>query len=157
MNSLPTFIATFSDEVVVANHLTPAHLAMMPRLFRLASIQHTPLDGARTRCTASLYHDQASLKVSWIVNQPDLRLKSGDLVSPRWPGCTTSEAGMIKISRLILIERPEPWENLFHTIPHGWVKNREMIKQAAVLVDALPRAYRFLFNAIFWERTPCRG
>ena len=134
-----------------AEYPTPIKLGMMPRIFRLTSIHHIQLSNKQTQCSASLYHDHASLKVSWIVNQPDIRLKSGTLVSPRWLGHTTSEGGAIKISRLILMERPEPWENLFNTIPHGWVKNRELVKQAAMLVDALPRPYRFLFNAIFWE------
>ncbi len=37
------------------------------------------------------------------------------------------------------------------TVPHGWVKDRELVRQAANLVEALPRHYRFLFNAIFWN------
>jgi 3'-5' exoribonuclease len=135
----------------VAEHDTPLNLAMMPRIFRLTSIHHTAIDDRRTQCTATLYHDKASLKVSWSVTHPDMRLKSGVLVSPRWLGHTSSERGSIKISRLVLMERPEPWENLFHMVPHGWVKNRELIKQAAALVECLPRPYRYLLNAIFWE------
>ena len=135
----------------VTDHDTPLNLAMMPRIFRLTSIHHKPIDDRHTQCTATLYHDRASLKVSWSVNQPDIRLKSGVLVSPRWFSHTCSEGGSIKISRLVLMERPEPWENLFHMVPHGWVKNRELIKQAAALVECLPRSYRYLFNAIFWE------
>jgi 3'-5' exoribonuclease len=119
----------FPDTAVVAEHLTPVNLAMMPRIFRLTSIYHAQLNDKRTLCTASLNHDKTAIKVSWMSNQPDLRLKTGDLVSPRWLGHTTSESGMIKISRLILMEHPEPWENLFCTVPHGWVKNRELVKQ----------------------------
>lgn len=130
---------------------TPANLAMMPRIFRLTSINHVQLSNKLTRCTASLFHNQVSIKVGWTASQPDIRLKSGDLVSPRWSGLTTCEGGIIKSGRLILMERAEPWENLFHTIPHGWVKNRELVVQAATLVDLLPRSYRFLLNAIFWD------
>lgn len=130
---------------------TPTNMAMMPRIFRLTSINFAPIDDRNTRCTATLYHDSAAINVSWTVNRPDLRLNSGDLVSPRWQGNTTCEGGKIKISRLVLMERPEPWENLFHTVPYGWVKGRELVKQAAELVELLPRPYHFLFNAIFWE------
>lgn len=135
----------------LAEHDTPVNLAMMPRIFRLTTIHRAPIDDRRTQCTATLYHDSASLKVSWTASKPDLRLKSGDLVSPRWFGSTACEGGAIRISRLVLMERPEPWENLFHTVPHGWVKDRELVKQAAGLMEALPRPYRFLFNALFWE------
>lgn len=65
-------------------YATPVNMASMPRLFRLTAIHHSQLGDRRTQCTASLFHEKAALKVSWIVNQPDLRLKSGDLVSPRW-------------------------------------------------------------------------
>jgi 3'-5' exoribonuclease len=126
-------------------------LATMPRIFRLTTIQHSVIDERRMRCTATIYHERASLSVSWVVSQIDIRLRSGTLVSPRWLGKTLSEGGTIKISRLVLIERPEPWENLFHTVPHGWVKQRDIVTQAAELIEALPRAYRFLFNAIFWD------
>lgn len=130
---------------------TPSNLAMMPKLFRLTSIHQLAVDDRSTQCTATLYHDKASLKVSWNVSHPDLRLKSGDLVSPRWLGSTSCAGGAIKISRLVLMERPEPWENLFHTVPYSWVNDRDLVKQAAELIEGLPRSYRFLLNAIFWE------
>ncbi len=131
--------------------LAPASLGLMPRIFRLISIHHEQESERRTRCTATLFHDKAALRVSWAIGTPDLRLKPGDLVSPRWPGTASYEKGAIKINRLVLMERPEPWENLFHTVPHGWVKDRELVQQAAKLVEALPRPYRYLFNAIFWN------
>jgi len=151
MNNLAEpFVKSFS-EPSQSEQETPLNLAMMPRIFRLTSMNHVQLNCKQTRCTASLFHNQASIKVSWMASQLDTRLKSGDLVSPRWLGNTTCEAGTIRISRLILMERPEPWENLFNSIPYGWVKNRDLVKQAAELIEALPRPYRFLFNAIFWD------
>jgi 3'-5' exoribonuclease len=151
MNNMSEQFLKSSDSVELVEYPTPVNLAMMPKVFRLTSIHHVPLNDKSTLCTATLYHDKAALKVSWIVNHPDIRLKSGALVSPRWLGHTTSEGGMIKISRLVLMECPEPWENMFHTVPHGWVKNRDLVNQAAELVESLPRSYRFLFNAIFWD------
>jgi len=131
--------------------LAPASLGLLPRMFRLASIQRDQESERLIRCTAMLFHEKAALRVSWATGTPDLRLKPGDLVSPRWPGAPSYEKGAIRISRLVLMERPEPWENLFHTVPHGWVSDRELVRQAANLVEALPRPYRFLFNAIFWN------
>ena len=151
MNNLSEPHVGLAYPSMVAEQKTPSNIAMMPCIFRLTSIHYIQMEGRKSRCTASLYHEFASIKVSWIVNQPDIRLKSGVLVSARWLGQTKCENGTIIISRLVLMERPEPWENLFLTVPHGWVKNRELVKQAAALIEVLPRSYRFLFNAIFWD------
>lgn len=137
--------------VSLAEYESPINIAMMPRVFRLTTINHVLIGDRRTQCIATLYHDHAAIKVCWIVSQPDVRLKSGVLVSPRWLGRTFCENGVVRISRLVLLERPEPWENPFHTVPHGWVGNRELVRQAAELVELLPRPYRFLLNAIFWD------
>lgn len=131
--------------------LAPASLGLMPRIFRLVSIHREQEGARRTRCTATLFHEKAALRVSWTTGTPDLRLKPGELVSPRWPVAPSYEKGAIRISRLVLLERPDPWENLFLTIPHGWVGDRDLVRQAAILVEALPRPYRYLFNAIFWN------
>ncbi|MBI3479561.1 MAG: metal-dependent phosphohydrolase [Nitrosomonadales bacterium] len=141
----------FSQQVIhpVDDQDTPTNLAMMPKLFRLT--ENEPMDDRRTQCTATLFHDSASLRVHWIASTPDMRLKSGDMVSPRWFGRATCKGGAIKISRLVLMERPEPWQNLFNTIPHDWVNDRALVRQAARLMEGLPRSYRYLFNAIFWD------
>ena len=152
MNNLTEpFIGLNSTRKQGAEYLEPNNIAAMPSIFRLTSIQHVPIDERRMRCTATLYHERAALTVAWVTRHPDIRLISGALVSPRWLGKTACANGTIKISRLVLLERPEAWENLFHTVPHGWVKNRVIIRQAAELIEALPKPYRFLFNAIFWD------
>jgi 3'-5' exoribonuclease len=129
----------------------PTHLSRMPKIYRLVSIQYEAMDGKQARCTATLYHDRAMMKVSWTASRPDIRLRQGVLVSIRWLGKPACVGGAISISRLVLMECPEPWENLFHTVPHSWVKDRELVRQAASLFDGLPRSYRLIFNAIFWE------
>jgi 3'-5' exoribonuclease len=135
----------------IQEYETPINIAVMPKIFRLISLHLNLMDDRRTQCVAMIYHDKAAIKVCWVVSQPDIRLKSGVLVSPRWLGRSICEDGKIKISRLVLLERPESWENLFQTVPHGWVRERELVRQAAELVEALPRAYRFLLNAVFWD------
>ncbi len=68
-------------------HMTPARLAMMPTLFRLTSLQRQPLSDKGYKMEATLFHEKASLGVSWTVGQPDTRLKQGLLVKPfsaRW-------------------------------------------------------------------------
>ena len=49
------------------------------------------------------------------------------------------------------MEHPEPEANLFRMVPHNWVKDRAMLADAIDLIDKLPKVYRFLFNAIFWD------
>ncbi len=135
----------------MGEELAPATLDRLPRVYRLLSISRKQIGERRTLCAATIFHEKAALRVSWVAGTPDLRLKPGDLVSPRWPGAASYENGAIRIGRLVLLERPEPWLNLFHTVPHGWVDDRELVGQAATLVEALPRPYRYLFNAIFWN------
>ena len=132
----------------------------MPSIFRVTSIDCQQ----KERCVlyrAHLFHEQASLTVEWARKQPDTRIRPFCLVSPRWNIRPLSHQGAIQISRLALMEHPEPEENLFKTIPYGWVKNRDLIKQASELVEKLPRPYRFLLNAIIWNgerfRRYCTG
>lgn len=127
-------------------------LPMLPSVFRLTSLSVKVIDHKSTQCTATLFHEQASLKVRWTTVRADARLKPNQLVSIRWK--TTApracDDGSIDISRLVLLERPEPMLNLFELIPHGWVRNRELVRQGAELIECLPRGHRHLFNAIFW-------
>ncbi len=123
----------------------------LPSTFRLTAFGHRPLDHKTTECTASLYHDQASLQVAWSCKQPDLRLHIGALVSIRWQGQPTNRDGCIRINRLVLLERPEASLDLFETILPLWVTDRELVKRANALLKPLPLAFKQLFNAIFWD------
>ncbi len=123
----------------------------MPKIFRLTAFQHRQIDFRTVHYTADLYHHRVSLHVEWTCRNPDTRLKPGDLVSPRWSGKTTSQNGVIRLSRLVLLEQPESTLNLFHTVPRGWVKDRDLIEEAAGLWSAIPKHYAYLFNAIFWN------
>lgn len=135
----------------MGEEFAPASLGLLPRVFRLILIDHEKEGERQTRCTATIFHEKAALRICWTTSTPDARLKPGELVSPRWFGTSSYENGAIRISRLVLLERPDTWENLFHTIPHGWVKDRELVERAAKLVEALPLPYRHLLNAIFWD------
>ena len=135
----------------MGEEFAPPNLGLLPRVFRLVSIDHEKEGERQTRRTATIFHEKAALRVCWVTGAPDTRLKPGELVSPRWFGASSYEHGAIRIRRLVPLGRPDTWENLFHTVPHGWVEDRELIRRAAKLVDALPRPYRHLLNALFWE------
>ncbi len=156
--NIPFFPAMFDADQI--NSITLPCTEGMPSIFRVTSI-----DCQQQECCflyrAHLFHEQASLTVEWTSNQSDTRIRPFCLVSPRWNLRPASHQGAIQISRLVLLEHPEPEENLFKLVPHGWVKNRELIKRGAALVEKLPKPYRFLFNAIFWNgerfRRYCTG
>jgi len=74
----------FNNSDVLSEFSTPFNVSAMPTIFRLTSFHFAQLNEKVTQCTATLYHEKAALKVRWTLNRPDLRLKSGDLVSPRW-------------------------------------------------------------------------
>ena len=134
------------------DEITNLDLPSLPRIFRLTSYTAKVIDHKHTECTATLFHEKASMKVRWTTASPDHRIKPNRLVSTRWSahrGC--DEEGVLRISRLVLIERPEAMENLFETVPSGWVRDRQLVGEAKDLIEALPRGHRHLFNAIFWD------
>lgn len=90
----------------------------LPGMFRLTRMERKPGENGITHCTAQLYHEKASLRVTWECRQLDTRLHEGTLVSPRWLGKSTrSEQGAVRISRLVLLEIPQASATLFDTVP----------------------------------------
>ncbi len=142
-------------------YATPSDISAMPTIFRVTTIRHTTVDRRRTESTATLFREQAAIKVTWSGATPDLRIRPGGLVSPRWQVRAVSDEGAIRISRLVLLERPEPLLNMFATVPPGWARDRDLVKVAAGLVDELPKPYRHLVNAVLWDgerfRRFCKG
>lgn len=123
----------------------------LPAILRIQSIVRLPFDMRHTLNRAVLFHEQASLTVEWVTRHVDVRLTAGSLVSVRWLGRPVSRGGAIRISRIVLLDRPDPALNPFDTIPTSWVVERDLVKRAAALWELLPRPFRHLFNAIFWR------
>ncbi|NJA89813.1 HD domain-containing protein [Rhodocyclus tenuis] len=123
----------------------------LPPLFRITSIERFPGPNRQVRHRASLFHEKAGLSVEWCSQHVDARLAKGSLVSIRWAGRTQSIGGHVQIARLVLLELPEAEVNLFHLVPYRWVRDRELVARAALQWEGLPRGFRHLFNAIFWD------
>lgn len=137
-------------------------LKQLPSIYRLIDVQRTPLSPKSYRMEATLFHDQASLRVGWKTSQPDIRLKPGVLVTPWWKvGSPVPSMGVLEISRLAMTEIPDRRIDLFSTVPHSWVSDRDLLRRATALIDALAPTFRELVHAIFWEGARferfCRG
>ncbi|HNB80387.1 MAG TPA: HD domain-containing protein [Rhodocyclaceae bacterium] len=140
-------MAETESRTTTAADLVPS---AMPPAMRVTAVgrTETPI-GYRT--TACLFHERASLTVVWDARQPDTRIVPGCLAGIRWSGRPDCENGEIRIARLVRYDLPVAHENLFASVPHDWVADRELVRRAGLLWEALPRCFRHLFNAVFWE------
>lgn len=124
---------------------------MLPPFFRAQSIERLPGQRGDILNRATLFHESASISVEWLTRHADIRLTRGSLVSIRWLGRPVSSEGHVRISRLVLLERPEAEANLFDLVPHGWVSDRDLVARASALWQRLPRGFKHLFNAMLWD------
>jgi 3'-5' exoribonuclease len=123
----------------------------LPPVFRIQSIERLPFDERNLLNVAVVFHERAVLRVEWLCRHPDSRLTAGSLVSIRWLGRPTSTLGAIRIARLVKLERPEASLNPFDTVPHAWVRDRELVARAGRFWEGLGRPLQHLFNAVFWD------
>lgn len=124
---------------------------VVPPLYRVQAIVRLPTPDGLILNRATLYHDDAHFSTQWVTQHPDVRITRGSLVSVVWLGPTSDVKKPASICRLVLSERPRPEIDLFATVPPNWVKDRALLKRASRLFEGLPRAFRHLFNAMFWE------
>ena len=123
----------------------------LPPVFRLQSIERLPGEPRSVLNRAVLFHERASLCVSWISATVDTRLHIGCLVSVRWLGRPISCAGTIQISRLVPMQHPQSGVNVFDTIPTNWVRERTLVARAQELVGQLDPPMQALVNTVFWD------
>jgi len=134
------------------NNIPPIH--NLPGIYRIVSTSCVPsMSGRGVEYSIGIYHDKAQLTVAFSRSQPDIRLKVDMLVSVRWKFPVVSQGGAIQISRLVLLEQPVKGFNLFETVPPGWVKNRELVKNAQEILNCLPDNWHHLVTAIMWNGT----
>lgn len=124
----------------------------MPGILRIQSLERTlAKDGVQVCSVATLFHRRAFLKVTWTSRQTDSRLRRGSLVRIRWGSVTKCADGVIRIDRLVLVDRPDAATNLFETVPTAWVRDRTVVERAMNLWEQLPRNLAHLFNALMWD------
>lgn len=141
-----------NDEQFLAQPQTREDLPKLPQVYRLITIERETISHTEYRMTAVVYHEQASLRVTWTVRQPDIRLKPGKLVEIRWTGgAPRSVNGAIVIARLVMLEKHRSQFDLFKTVPPSWVKDRSLTNRASMLWKELVGSCQELITAIFWD------
>lgn len=123
----------------------------MPRAFRLTSITRLPSNhGKGIANTATLYHEESSLEVSWQSAHVDVRLKRGCYVAIR--GLKTPHQGnAFSVQRLDLLDKPLATLNPFETIPSNWVRDRNWVARASTLWEQMSRPFQHLLTAALWD------
>lgn len=126
-------------------------IEQLPLIFRVVEIDSQETANGKHEIVAEIFHENASLRVKWLADTYDARLKKGCLVSIRWKGQTVCELGAIIISRLVLVDQPPSGLNIFETVPIDWVKDRSLIQRAISVQSKMPHRYQKLINGILWE------
>lgn len=130
-----------------------ATIDCLPPYYRLISLMRLPAVSRKGIYNeATVYHDQATLRVSWHSGTVDSRLKYGCLVALKGaPVEALSDEPCLPITRLELVDKPVAAINLFHTVPPSWVADRDILRRAAVLWEQLGRPLQHLINAVFLD------
>lgn len=125
--------------------------AALPFYFRLTSLVRLPAKrGKGILNQATLYHDDAELRVAWNSAFVDSRLKRGCYVALRGARHDPADGGL-HIDRLERIDKPLATLNPFQTVPPSWFSDRDAIQRAGKLWAQLDRPLQHLFNAVMWD------
>lgn len=143
--------ADFSDKTSSNDCNNDITNALLGRLYRVVEINSKLTKDNRFFKDAVLLNGAISIKVSWVESNSINSVGQSDIISIRALLPFKSQNGCIEISRLVKYLHPVSSVNLFDTIPHHWVKNRDLVKRAAFLICQLSEQHRLLFNAIFWD------
>ena len=123
----------------------------LPPVFRMTDYHIIKVGDRLSCCTATLYHRHLTFKVIWTEPASDQRLRPGALVAIRWNKSTTSEDGAVHIDRLHAVNQADERINLFDTVNPAWPVPSALVTRGRALIQLLPRRFRQLFNAIFWD------
>jgi len=129
---------------------TTLHLPPYCRLINLVRLPAASGRGIYNEAT--IYHDNASCRVSWHSSAVDCRLTHGSMVALKGaPNLALSDKVCLPIARLELVDMPVASINPFHTVPPSWVADRRLVRQAAELWERVSRPLQHLINAVFWD------
>ena len=123
----------------------------LPWFYRAVRVEREHLINDIYLNTAELFHDQASLTVTWGSRGNDAIISEGMLVKPIWKNEQQCGQGCVGVKSVTAITSPTMDVNLFETIPYEWMKDRAPIQAAKEIIACLPTHFALLFAAIFWD------
>jgi hypothetical protein len=126
-------------------------LASMPKIYRIVDLKRVVISDTLICCTATLYHRHLSPRVAWTCRTVDQQIKKLALVSIRWNCQPVCEDGVLHIARLLSLDLPDESINLFDTVPPVLIPDQALADRGRVLLNQLPRRFKRLLNAIFWD------
>lgn len=139
---------------VASNKLSPITSQMtraLPPCFRVTAIQASISPKGNQVIVAQLSHFQADIKVMWQTKPKENIVLEGDLIEIKFETDIRSYSGMLIVDGLSVISIPSHKINLFNTVPRSWVKQHELIVNAAQLFEHLPDYFKALLNGTLWN------
>ena len=97
-----------NHQQVKVSSLNVVPIIDLPWIFRLVHLDQTSLPKGGYRFQATLFHDKASIAVTWIGSKVDDRLSAGCLVTPRWTSKTVCTQGQIIVIAYCLLVHQAP-------------------------------------------------
>lgn len=122
-----------------------------PEVFCLEDIRCVRGESGGYDCRATLYHDSASLTVSFTAAARDPRIRRGSFVTVSWLPTASSDHGALKVDGLVVRDCVDSGFNPFQSVPHAWCADRHQIECARDLWDASSARLRKLLLATFWR------
>jgi len=123
----------------------------LPSCFRVTAIKASISPKGNQVMVAQLSHFQADIKVMWQTKPQENRVSEGDIVEIIFETDIRSYDGMLIVDGLSLLSSPSHTINLFHTVPRSWVKQHQLIINAAQLFERLPEYFKALLFGALWN------
>jgi 3'-5' exoribonuclease len=123
----------------------------LPPVLRISHIELRTLPDQRIQYVAVLAHHQCSIRVDWIAQQIDKKLKPRQLVEIKHAFYSEFDSGSLRIRRLQPVNMPRKDINVFETVEPTWVKDPALVRRAISLFNQLPLPLAHLVNAVFWD------
>jgi 3'-5' exoribonuclease len=122
-----------------------------PEVFCIEDIRCARRVNGGYDCRATLYHDRASISVTFSVAQRNPRFRRGRFVSVEWLPEVISDYGAVKVAGLCARDCAASGFNPFQSVPHSWCVDRHQIECARDLWDFSSQQLRKLLFETFWN------
>src|SRR5487761_1935210 len=99
-----------------------------------------------------LYHDNASVTVTFNRTHPDSRIRVNQLVTVWWNHLPLVRInGAIQIANFLVLDVPNKCVDMFETVPPRWKCDRNLIRQVKEMLESLPLHIQKIVKATLWD------